>query len=227
VGHIIDREGVAVDPDKVQAMLAWLKPQTLKGLRGFLCLTRYYRKFIQHYSIIARPLTQLLKKDAFVWNEEAKSSFSQLKTAMTQAPVLALPDFSQQFVIECDASGLGIGVQGRQPIAYFSQALHGRNLSLSTYDKEMLALVTSIQKWRPYLLGHQFVVRTDHCSLKYLWDHIIAPLRHNKNGSLNSWEGDGFGERQSHRISFPELTYGECEWCDSRVFEVPLPPKQL
>jgi hypothetical protein len=73
--------------------------------------------------------------------------------------------------------GLGIGtvlMQGRQPIAYFSQALHGRNLSLSTYDKEMLALVTSIQKWRPYLLGHRFVVRTDHRSLKYLCDQTVA-----------------------------------------------------
>jgi hypothetical protein len=116
-------------------------------------------------------LTQLLKKDAFVWNEEAEDSFSWLKEAMTKAPVLAVPDFSKQFIIECDASGLGIGavlIQDRQPIAYFNQALHGYNLSLSIYEKEMLALVTSIQKWRPYLLGHRFVVRTDHRSLKYL-----------------------------------------------------------
>jgi len=90
-----------------------------------------------------------LKKDAFVWNAKAEGSFSQLKTVMTQAPVLALPYFTIQFVIECDASGLGIGaffMQGRQPIAYFNQALQGHNLNLSTYDKEMLALVTSIQK---------------------------------------------------------------------------------
>jgi hypothetical protein len=118
-----------------------------------------------------------LKKDAFIWNEEAEDSFTQLKAAMTQAPVLALPDFSQQFVNECDASGLGIGailMQGRQPIAYFSRALYGHNLSLSTYDKEMLALITSIQMWRPYLLGHRFVVRTDHRNLKYLWGQTIA-----------------------------------------------------
>jgi hypothetical protein len=96
---------------------------------------------------------------------------------MTKAPALALPDFPQQFIIECDASGLGIGpvlMQARRPIAYFSQALHGRNLVLSTYEKEMLALVTAVQKWRTYLLGHRFVVRTDHHSLKFLWDQTIA-----------------------------------------------------
>jgi hypothetical protein len=127
------------------------KPQSLKALRGFLGLTGYYRKFVKHYGIIARSLTQLLKKDAFGWNEEAEDSFLRLKKAMTEAPVLALPDFSQQFIIECDASGLGIGavlMQSHRPIAYFSQALHGRNLALSTYDKEMLALVTTVQKWR-------------------------------------------------------------------------------
>jgi hypothetical protein len=149
LGHVIDRDGVAVDPDKIHAMLAWTKPHSLKALRGFLGLMGYYRKFIKHYGIIARPLTQLLKKDAWGWNKEAEDSFLRLKKAMTEAPVLALRDFSQQFVIECDASGLGIGavlMQSHRPIAYFSQALHGRNLALSTYDKEMLALVTAVHK---------------------------------------------------------------------------------
>jgi len=181
LGHVIDRDGVAVDLDKIQAMLAWPRPQMLKALQGFLGLTGYYRKFVQNYGTIARPLTQLLKKDAFGWNEEAEESFYRLKEAMTKAPVLALPDFSQQFIIECDASGFGIRavlMQGRRPIAYFSQALHGRNLTLSTYEKEMLALVTSVQKWQPYLLGHRFVIRTDH--RRFLWDQTIATEAHQK-----------------------------------------------
>jgi hypothetical protein len=177
LGHFIEQNGVAVDPSKIQAMLAWPRPSNLKALRGFLGLIGYYQKFIQHYGTIARPLTQLLKKDAFGWNEEVSDSFDRLKEAMTKAAVLALPDFSKTFVIECDASGIGIGavlMQDRRPIAYFSQTLHGRNLSLSTYGKEMLALVTAIQRWCPYLLGQRFVVQTDHRSLKYLWDQTIT-----------------------------------------------------
>jgi hypothetical protein len=105
---------------------------------------------------IARSLTQLLKKDAFKWTTEIEQALLHLKTTMTWALVLALPNFSKTFVIECDASGYGLGavlMQDQRPIAFFSQALQGRNLNLSAYEKEMLALVASVQKWRPYLLG--------------------------------------------------------------------------
>jgi hypothetical protein len=98
---------------------------------------------------------------------------------MTQAPVLALPDFTKPFIVECDASGTGIGgvlMQNQKPIAFISQALQGRNLAMSTYDKEMLALVLAVQKWRPYLMGRKFIVRTDHKSLKYLWEQKITTI---------------------------------------------------
>jgi hypothetical protein len=174
---MISQKGVAMDLEKIEAMLNWPILKNIKALWGFLGLTGYYRKFISKYGEIARPFTQLLKKDAFRWSPLVEHAFDELKKAMTQAPVLTLPDFSKGFVVECDASGSGIRailMQERCPIAYFSQALQGRNLQLSTYEKEMLALVTAVQKWRPYLFGNHFIIRIDHQSLQYLWKQSIT-----------------------------------------------------
>ena len=163
--------------------MEWPKPKTPKALRGFLGLTGYYQKFIHDYGKIASPLTNMLKKDSFAWTFASERAFQDLKEAMTQAPMLALPNFTNAFVVECDASGSGVGgilMQERRPIAFFIQALQGRNLLLSTYEKEMLALVLAVQKWRPYLLGRTFIVRTDHRSLKFLWEQRITTYAQQK-----------------------------------------------
>lgn len=102
LGHIIGPAGVREDPEKIEAMTTWPQPKYVKELRGFLGLTTGYGN-------LAKPLTNLLKKNAFTWSEEAETAFHNLKRAVTQAPVLALPDFSIPFLVECDASGTLIG----------------------------------------------------------------------------------------------------------------------
>jgi hypothetical protein len=171
LGHVISEEGVKADATKIEAMLNWPVPHSIKALRGFLGLTRYYRKFVKGYEGIAAPLNSLLRKDSFKWNDRAAQVFNSLKEAMTTPPVLGLPEFSKPFIIECDASGEGIGavlMQIGQPLAYLSQGLKGKSLNLSTYEKELLVLVMAIRKWRHYLLGYSLKVRTDPAGIKIL-----------------------------------------------------------
>lgn len=116
----------------------------------------YYQKFIKGYGLITAPHTSLLRKNAFYWNDEAKAAFLALKKAVTHPTILKLPEFDKPLTIECDAYGVRIGavlMQPRHPIYFLSKALKGKALLLFTYEKELLALVTAVQKWRPYLLG--------------------------------------------------------------------------
>ncbi|WVZ52980.1 hypothetical protein U9M48_003975 [Paspalum notatum var. saurae] len=172
LGHIISQEGVATDPSKTAAMQQWPVPTSATELRGFLGLTGYYRRFIKGYGLIVRPLHNLLKKNALKWSDQAQEAFLALnKQAMQEAPVLALPDFQEVFVVETDACALGIGavlMQHNRPLAFLSKALAAKQQHLSIYEKEFLALIMVVEKWQSYLQSTEFIIRTDHRGLAYL-----------------------------------------------------------
>ena len=145
-------------------------------------MTGYYRRFIKHYSLISKPLTSLLRKGTpFIWSLVTQEAFDTLKHALVTAPVLALPQFQKSFNIETDASDVGLGavlMQDSHPIAFLSQTLCPKNAALSTYEKECLAILLAIDKWRPYLQAQPFVIRSNHKSLLYLNDQKIHTKIH-------------------------------------------------
>ncbi|CAM8999660.1 unnamed protein product [Rhodiola kirilowii] len=182
LGHFISAEGVRTDPKKIAAIQNWPVPANQQQLRSFLGLANYYRRFIKNYSIIASPLTNLLRKDNFSWNSETSQAFQNLKDALSTSPVLALPDFTKQFIVETDASSQGIGavlMQDHHPICYISRKLGPRHQSLSVYEKELLAVIHAVQTWSSYLTHSTFIIKTDQRSLKYLLEQkITTPFQH-------------------------------------------------
>lgn len=155
----------------------------VKELRRFLGMPGYYCKFIKSYGVISKTLTDLLKKGApYVWNSEKEAAFQALKLALSTNPVLALPDFDQTFVLETDACSKGIGavlLQNVHPIAFLSKALGPKLQCLPTYEKECLAILMAVEKWRPYLQHAEFIIRTDQKSLIHLEDkRLSTPWQH-------------------------------------------------
>jgi len=183
LGHVITGSGVTTDPEKVTAVTSWTTPTSVKDVRSFLGLPGYYRKFVRNFGIIARPLTELLRKNTiFRWTSSHDQSFQALKQALVSAPVLALPNFSRPFSIETDASAGGIGavlLQDGHPLAYISRALGPRSKGLSTYEKEYMAIILAVQQWRQYLQFAEFTIFTDQQSLVQLTDQRLhTPWQH-------------------------------------------------
>ena len=139
---------------------------------------------MKDFSTIACPLNELTKKNVtFVWGKAQQKAFDELKKRLTEAPLLALPDFTKTFEIECDASGIGIGcvlMQNGRPIAYHSEKLDGARLNYPIYDKELFALVRVLQVWQHYLWPKEFIIHSDHESLKYLKGQANLSKRHAK-----------------------------------------------
>jgi hypothetical protein len=172
LGFVVGAKGITVDEEKVKAIKEWPTPKSITEVRSFHGLASFYRRFVKDFSTLAAPLTEIVKKSVgFKWGSEQDRAFIEIKERLCGAPLLALPDFSKTFEIECDASGIGIGavlMQEKRPIAYFSEKLNGAVLNYPTYDKELYALVRALETWQHYLWPKEFVIHTDHESLKHL-----------------------------------------------------------
>ncbi len=210
LGHVVDSTGVRPDPDKISAVLDWPVPTTIKQVRAFLGLAGYYRRFVRGFAGVARPLNQLLtgipasrKSEAqkVNWSPECQTSFAELKTALTQAPVLAYADYSLPFIVYTDASNQGLGAvlaqvqEGRERvIAYASCSLHPteqNDANYSSFKLELLALKWAVtEKFKDYLTGIKFTVYTDNKPLAHLQTACLGAVEQRWVAQLSSFDFD-------------------------------------
>ncbi|GJU81466.1 putative reverse transcriptase domain-containing protein [Tanacetum coccineum] len=181
LGHVIDSEGIHVDPAKIESIKDWESPKTPTEIRQFLGLAGYYRRFIEGFSKIAKPMTKLTQKSVkFNWGEKEETAFQTLKQKLCSAPILALPEGSENFVVYCDASHKGLGavlMQKEKVIAYASRQLKIHEKNYTTHDLELGAVVFALKMWRHYLYGTKCVVFTDHKSLQHILDQKELNMR--------------------------------------------------
>jgi len=181
LGHMVSKEGVQPNPKTVSAIHAFPVPKEEKGVRAFLGIAGYYRKFIKNFATVARPLTKLLAKGAdFEWTEEQVTSMGALQSALTSDSIMAFPDMTRPFIVAPDASNYGIGATLTQirpdasgkdreyVIAYASRTLTPAEVNYHVTEREGLALVWSVWQWRHYLHGSHFTVTSNHGALEYI-----------------------------------------------------------
>ena len=181
LGHRVSEVGISTDPQKVEAVKDWPTPKTARQVKSFLGLASYYRRFINSFSTLAKPLTELTScKRKFKWTEDCENSFQKLKECLISAPILGYPQEEGEFIVDTDASDVAVGgvlsqVQRQEDgtelekvIAYGSRTLSPQEVNYCVTRRELLAIVHHLKLWKCYLLGRHFRVRTDHSSLKYL-----------------------------------------------------------
>ncbi|KAL1549191.1 hypothetical protein AAHA92_17323 [Salvia divinorum] len=176
LGHIVSEKSIQVDPTKVDVIAKLPYPTNQKEVRGFLGHAGFYRRFIRDFAKIAQPLTRLLQNEVeFDFDQSCKNAFQLLKEKLVTAPIIRSPDWNLPFEIMCDASDLAVGavlgqkVDGKSYVIFYaSKTLNQAQRNYDTTEKEMLAVVYSFEKFRPYLLGSKVIVYTDHAAIKYL-----------------------------------------------------------
>jgi transposase InsO family protein len=177
LGYVLSEKGLTVDPEKIRTILSYPAPKNIRECRRLMGVAGWYQRFIKDFSLLTAPITELMKKNLgkFRWTEEAEKAFNQIKECLMSEPILANPDFSLPFKIQCDASDIGVSgvltqnfTDGEHSIAYFSRKLTVQERKFTTTEKECLAVLNSIEKFRGYIEGVKFSVITDHSSLTWL-----------------------------------------------------------
>ena len=189
LGHVVSADGVATDPDKVAAIHKWEAPKDVKTLQAFLGTAGYYRQYLPDFATVAKPLTRLISGDnSWIWGTEEQTAFQRLKDDLVSAPVLGYPDPKLPYILDTDASAVGVGAvlsqvqEGKERvIAYYSKTLAPPERNYCVTRRELLAVVKAMKHFRPYLYGTKFKLRTDHASLRWLC------RRHEPSAQVARW----------------------------------------
>ncbi|XP_053378575.1 uncharacterized protein LOC128548173 [Mercenaria mercenaria] len=228
LGHLISENGVATDPSKIEDVKNWRTPRNVREIRSFLGLCSYYRKFVKSFSTIAKPLHKLTEKGAhFSWSEACEKAFQELKHALTNAPILSYPISEGMYILDADASGVGIGsvlqqVQGdkEKVISYFSKCLSKEERHYCVTRRELLAVICSVKHYHHYLFGRHFVIRSDHGALRWLTN-----FKH-PEGQIARWlevlsiydfdikHRPGRVHSNADALSRRPCSYNGCSYCD-------------
>ncbi len=176
LGHVVSQDGIATDPKKIEVVRDWPVPRTVHDVRSFLGLCSYYRRFVKNFADTARPLHRLTEKGTmFQWNDACAEAFATLKQKLITAPILGYPTTRDNFILDTDASGVGIGAvlsqgdgENERVVAYYSRALGKAERNYCITRKELLAVVESVKHFHHYPYGVSTVVRTYHGALTWL-----------------------------------------------------------
>ena len=190
LGHVVSKQGIQTDPEKIAVIRNFPVPQDVSQLRGFLGLASYYRRFIQGFSKVAEPLNRLLRKKVdYQWTKDQQIAFEKLKGCLTSSPILAYLNFEKPFIVYTDASTIAVGAilsqkdneERERVIAYASRSLNKHERNYGITELECLAVIWAVKHFHHYLHGQKFLIVTDHAALAYL-KNMVNPV-----GKLGRW----------------------------------------